>query len=448
MAIKVDPPMYTPDEIIRLGNTLYIYRNGRLVDITTDRNFNIPQGQSTYTPDNIIRVGNALYYYENGILKDITTDREYDIQQGQSDYIPDETIRRGNALYDYRDGILKDITVDRQYDIPQGQSAYAPSREYNIPQGQSAVSPPGPYRVPPQAQAWRELDNPSPAPSTSTSPRETVVTRGDQNYIYVDGVLRGVTPVSGNNDYQVQQNADAAYYSNVIAYNREQQARQEQAAAVAAARERALAPYRDLATTLLEQLASGDYMASEKDLRGRLNKISKRAGKGINKGYAGLQKFLRNQENPFANLQATTTEVPASLATLLAEQGVGSNILEQEIAAQQMANASGGSAFADLANQLAAAYTANQQGMQSEARLQKRYAKDILANQKAGYGTQLAASGAAKRAGIEDQLAQIGQMGVELPDNWQTLADRGRGLRKLAKLSPEVQTYLKSLAGA
>ena len=378
---------------------MYDYVNGILNNITIDRPYNIPQGQSASTPG-------REYSIPQG-QSSVRPPGPYNVPQGQSTYIPDESVRRGNAVYEYENGVLKDVNVDRQYDIPQSQRS-----------------------------------NPV------TPLEETVVRRGDQNYVYVDGVLRGVTPVSGNDSYQVQQNADAAYYTNVVNYNREQAARQAQAAAAAAARERALAPYRDLAATLLEQLGSGEYASAEQDLRKRLGKMSKRARKDINRGYGGLLKMISGQENPYANLQATQTEQPAQLAALLAQQGVGSNLLEQEIAAQQMANAGGSSAFADLANQLSAAWSANQQGLGNEARLQRRYAKDILASQRSGINTQLLAREDAKRGDIEAQLKQIGEMGVDLPDNWNTLADRGKALRKLSKLSPDAQKYLRGLVGA
>lgn len=470
MAPRVDPPIapqrpdipqgqstYIPDEIIRIGNALYVYRNGRLVDITADMNYNIPQGQSTYLPDNVIRIGNSLYSYENGILKDITTDRNYNIPQGERNTFDIE--RAGSGTYTTMNGkTLPDSwKLDQTYNIPQGQRSQIDKTisgntayiyENGVLKDVNVINPP------PQSQPWRELGEVPPPGPAATPPAgvkpvgETVVTRGDQNYHYVDGVLRGVTPVSGNSDYQKQQNADAAYYSNVVAYNQQQQAAQQQAAAVAAARERALAPYRDLATQLLEQLGSGEYASAEADLRGKLNKMTKRARKDINTGYSGLLEMLRGQANPYGNLSATQVEQPAQLQALLAQQGVGSNILEQEIAAQQMANAGGAGAFADLANQLSAAWQANQQGLGNEARLQRRYARDILAGTKQSFGADLAAREDAKRANIENQLSQIADMGIDLPGNWNTLADRGKGLRKLKKLPTNVQDYLRGLAGA
>lgn len=269
---------------------------------------------------------------------------------------------------------------------------------------------------------------------------DRVERRGNLEYHYdANGNLRGVT----QSDYGAQQKGYNAYLAKVAADN---ELRKQQDAA-AAAYEARMRPLREMAASLLEQLGSGSYAANEQALRKRIGKMAKGARKGITKGYNALEEMISGQANPFANLQATQVEAPAQLAALLQQQGVGSNLLQQEMAAQQMANASAGGAFADLAQQLAAAYAAGQQGLLSEAGLQERYAKDILAERRNAYNTQLAARSAEKRGNIEAQLAELSAMGVALPENWQQLADRGAALRRLSKLPPNVQQYLRGLAG-
>ena len=270
---------------------------------------------------------------------------------------------------------------------------------------------------------------------------DRVERKGNLEYYYdQNGDLRGVVQL----DEGKQREGYATFQAKVAA---DEVLRQQQMAA-AAAYEARMKPLRDMAASLIEQLGSGSYAANEKALRGRLAKMTKGARKGITKGYDALEGMISGQVNPFANLQATQVEAPAQLAALLAQQGAGSNLLEQEIAAQQMANAGAGGAFTDLVQQLAAAYSAGQQGSLSEAALQERYAKDILADRRNTYNTELAARSTQKRGDIEAQLAELGAAGVALPENWQTLADRGAALRRMSKLSPQAQKYLRGLVGA
>jgi hypothetical protein len=116
-----------------------------------------------------------------------------------------------------------------------------------------------------------------------------------------------------------------------------------------------------------------------------------------------LETLLKSQVNPFANFQATRTQVTPELNTLLQSQGVDSSPLQQyatAINAQQDAQVD---AFQNMIGTLSGLYDTQQAGRIGDVALNRAQLQSGLATNQAGMGAQIGQ----QASGQQQQLMQL-----------------------------------------
>jgi hypothetical protein len=185
---------------------------------------------------------------------------------------------------------------------------------------------------------------------------------------------------------------------------------------------RSVAPgVQELADILFGRAESGAYKAGTEDLKSRLVKQSKRARKDIRGGYQDLISNIRSQTNPYRNMEATNVDVTSGLQDVLAAQGVGSGLLQEQMALLGANEASRQGAYNDLADVLRGTWRADRAASLTDARANRRTALDALRSNRSGYSTQIAAQEEAAKDQILQNLLDLLGRGANLPAGWQQL---------------------------
>ena len=136
-------------------------------------------------------------------------------------------------------------------------------------------------------------------------------------------------------------------------------------------------------------LTGGSYRQSQDDLLARLQTMYGQAQPQINTAMDNLTGFLQGQTNPYAGLQAQTTQVTPALSELLQSQGVNQTPLQQLAAVTQAQNTGQSDAFQNLIGSMQNMWTGNQAGQLADVNAQKANLQTQLENARLGAGAQL-----------------------------------------------------------
>jgi hypothetical protein len=177
----------------------------------------------------------------------------------------------------------------------------------------------------------------------------------------------------------------------------------------------------DLASILLGQVQSGDYKKSTQELAGRLTRQTKRGRKQIKGGYQDLIQGLRGQTNPYANMGATAADVTSGLQDVLSAQGVGSGLLQEQLALLAANEQARQASYDDLANIMRGTWGADQQAAIADARANRRTALDALTGTRGQYAAQIAAREQQRKDEILQSLLDLVGRGASLPADWTKL---------------------------
>lgn len=151
-------------------------------------------------------------------------------------------------------------------------------------------------------------------------------------------------------------------------------------------------------------LRSGSYRAPQDQLMQQLQTQYQAATPQINTAYENLISQLQGQTNPYANMQAVTTQATPELQQLLQSQGVSTDPLQQFATALNTQNQGQATAFQNLINNMSGIQSANQTGMINAARAQQANALAALEGQRAAYGTQLESQAAGQQQNFMEML--------------------------------------------
>jgi hypothetical protein len=109
----------------------------------------------------------------------------------------------------------------------------------------------------------------------------------------------------------------------------------------------------------------------------------------INTAMDNLETMLKGQANPFANFQATRTQVNPDLNTLLQSQGVDSTPLQQYATAVNAQQGAQADAFTNMMGSLSGLYDAQQAGRLGDVALNRAQLQSGLAANQAGMGAAI-----------------------------------------------------------
>lgn len=151
-------------------------------------------------------------------------------------------------------------------------------------------------------------------------------------------------------------------------------------------------------------LRSGSYRAPQDQLMQQLQTQYQAATPQINTAYENLISQLQSQTNPYANMQAVTTQATPELQQLLQSQGVSTDPLQQFATALNTQNQGQATAFQNLINTMSGIQSAGQTGMIDAARAQQANALAALEGQRAGYATQLESQAAGQQQNFMEML--------------------------------------------
>lgn len=151
-------------------------------------------------------------------------------------------------------------------------------------------------------------------------------------------------------------------------------------------------------------LTSGSYRKPQDDLLARLQTMYGQAQPQINTAMDNLTGFLQKQTNPYAGLQAQTTQVTPALSELLQSQGVNQTPLEQLAAVTQAQNTGQSTAFQNLIGSMQDMWKGNQAGQMQDVATQKADLQTQLQNSLLGAGTQLDTKAAGRQQDLMTML--------------------------------------------
>lgn len=124
-------------------------------------------------------------------------------------------------------------------------------------------------------------------------------------------------------------------------------------------------------------------------------------------GYSALNDYLtKNQINPYANMQATVSNVLNPQEAVLNAYGANDPRVQGQIAASQAAGQTGGAAFNDLIRVLSGQSNAGNESRLSEAQMANTLAQAGLTGQKAAYTSKAESSKAQASAAAQLQQEQ------------------------------------------
>ena len=165
--------------------------------------------------------------------------------------------------------------------------------------------------------------------------------------------------------------------------------------------------YADPYNSLMDQL-SGLYGTAQTDLTtnkdtaltnlksmydtqgGNLSRINTEAGTAINTSMDNLSTFLKNQANPYADLQAQNVDSSGQLSSFLQGQGTSDQATQDYAQVLNAQNAGSAGAFNNLAGVLRSISGANQTGALADVETQRAASGRQLVNNNAMYQSQLA----------------------------------------------------------
>jgi hypothetical protein len=124
----------------------------------------------------------------------------------------------------------------------------------------------------------------------------------------------------------------------------------------------------------------------------------------VNTAMDDLTGFLQKQTNPYAGMQAQTTQATPELSQLLQAQGVDQTPLQQMAAATQAQNTGQSNAFQNLIGSMQNMWTGNQAGQIQDVASQKANLQTQLQNSLLGAGTQLDTKAAAQQQNLMSML--------------------------------------------
>ena len=151
-------------------------------------------------------------------------------------------------------------------------------------------------------------------------------------------------------------------------------------------------------------LTSGSYRQPQDDLLARLQTMYGEAKPQINTAMDDLTGFLQKQTNPYAGLQAQTTQATPELSELLQSQGVNQTPLQQLAAVTQAQNTGQSTAFQNLIGSMQNTWTGNQAGQIQDVASQKADLQTQLQNSLLGAGTQLNTKAAGQQQDLMTML--------------------------------------------
>jgi predicted O-linked N-acetylglucosamine transferase (SPINDLY family) len=151
-------------------------------------------------------------------------------------------------------------------------------------------------------------------------------------------------------------------------------------------------------------LTSGSYRKPQDDLLAKLTQMYTQAQPQVNTAMNDLSSFLGAQTNPYAGLQAQTTQATPQLSELLQSQGVNQTPLQQLAAVTQAQNTGQSTAFQNLIGSMRDAWKANQAGQMTDVATQKADLQTQLQNALLGAGTQLNTKAAGQQQDLMTML--------------------------------------------
>ena len=151
-------------------------------------------------------------------------------------------------------------------------------------------------------------------------------------------------------------------------------------------------------------LTSGSYRRPQDDLLARLQTMYGEAQPQVNTAMDDLTGFLQKQTNPYAGLQAQTTQATPELSELLQSQGVNQTPLQQLAAVTQAQNTGQSTAFQNLIGSMQNTWTGNQAGQIQDVASQKADLQTQLQNSFLGAGTQLNTKAAGQQQDLMTML--------------------------------------------
>lgn len=156
--------------------------------------------------------------------------------------------------------------------------------------------------------------------------------------------------------------------------------------------------------SIQKMLTSGSYRKPQDDLLAKLQEMYGQAQPQVNTAMDDLTGFLQKQTNPYAGLQAQTTQATPELSQLLQAQGVDQTPLQQMAAATQAQNTGQSNAFQNLIGSMQNMWTGNQAGQIQDVASQKANLQTQLQNSLLGAGTQLDTKAAAQQQNLMSML--------------------------------------------
>jgi hypothetical protein len=153
-------------------------------------------------------------------------------------------------------------------------------------------------------------------------------------------------------------------------------------------------------------LTSGSYRQPQDDLLAKLTEMYGQAQPQINTAMDSLTGFLQGQSNPYAGLQAQTTQATPQLSELLQSQGVDQTPLQQLAAVTQAQNTGQSTAFQNLIGSMQNMWQGNQAGQISDVAAQRAGLQTQLENSRLGAGTQLNTQAAGQQQDLMKMLLE------------------------------------------
>lgn len=151
-------------------------------------------------------------------------------------------------------------------------------------------------------------------------------------------------------------------------------------------------------------LTSGSYRKPQDDLLARLQTMYGQAQPQINTAMDNLAGFLQGQTNPYAGLQAQTTQATPALSELLKSQGVDQTPLQQLAAVTQAQNTGQSTAFQNLIGSMQNMWQGNQAGQLADVNTQRADLQTQLENARLGAGAQLETKSAGQQQDLMTML--------------------------------------------
>ena len=151
-------------------------------------------------------------------------------------------------------------------------------------------------------------------------------------------------------------------------------------------------------------LTSGSYRQPQDDLLAKLKEMYGQAQPQVNTAMDNLSGFLQGQANPYAGLQAQTTQATPALSELLQSQGVNQTPLQQMAAVTQAQNTGQSTAYQNLIGSMGNMWKGNQAGQIQDVASQKADLQTQLQNSLLGAGTQLNTKAAGQQQDLMSML--------------------------------------------